>query len=1038
MSEQRPRKPLGSYWRKSNNAGSANVPVTRQHLSYGQGELVPRKPAGSYFGQPEPAPVPSIPYGSIILGLDTDTGQPVSVSQLDLCSGTYIAGVQGMGKSQLLEQVVYQQMQLDEAIIVIDPHGDLVNSIIAHMPERRLSNTYLLDLKDRAYPFGLNAFTCRNPNDEEERDTTRNQVMHAFEKLWPETREGQYFNKMLRHVIITLLENPVLTLANVRRLLLDADYRNRYTGHLKNSETRAFWQQEYNSLSESKRNTESSPLRGRLDQLLTEPVINAILKQTKKTVNIRELIEEQAILLVKLPVNEEAYKYSSPVIGTFLMSMIYAATFSFADVPLEHRPGFTLIVDEFQNFATDEYAKLFEQGRKYKVKQFLAHQHRQQLERGQTSKTNLAATLSANTIVAFRTTIPDSRELASLYLNVPRWTMSESPIFKLREHPHPLVKDFDREIVRDFREAAISAEGKSHEEAHIMDLYYRGKTAFLHPPTFQPPLQHDFGYGKMTYGSGRIRAILDKLNTLFYESEKTKQVDRRLKEAVLQAYLQIDWYEEDEIDLITMTWRHVFYYQGERRIRPPEPIPPEKIAAVKRLEKRLDAILPLLIKQPLLYHQTMLDKATDSALYLQRLEKRHALVKIGTTAYFLVTRDTRHLQTSVSAAEARARLKQVQQQTRDRYCVHRSELEEYEEKEEEAQREETEEQPPQPQPIITEAQEPEPLEVSEPEIQRPEPPQEPEQQPPEQIPASKDTMNVLYAQLRAREIDPDTTILAALGQHYVLTIKQWMRLFEWKSYPRATQYFKELKENGLIYRKDREGRGGTLAQGDWFFLLTKGANELLKRKQATPQFSLEPNEAGKASGDTLFHTYLVNELLIHLRLLERSHPDLFQIANIDHERSMRRNYLAALGTDTKLYPDGFLRLLVPTANGLKRRYLFLELQHTTQKDKHNWQTKVRKYRDLFDRPDLLEKFFSTRAPQALVITTDEAFVAYHKAWTEEVLAEAGEKGRSYSNRFLIGAYDKGINDMSMPPDQFFCTPRFYAPFQDVAYPVFEL
>jgi Replication-relaxation len=297
---------------------------------------------------------------------------------------------------------------------------------------------------------------------------------------------------------------------------------------------------------------------------------------------------------------------------------------------------------------------------------------------------------------------------------------------------------------------------------------------------------------------------------------------------------------------------------------------------------------------------------------------------------------------------------------------------------------------------------------------------------------------MLYTQLKAKAIDPDTTILAALGQHYVMTIKQWMRLYEWGSYPRATKYFKELKDNDLIYRKDREGRGGTLAQGDWFFLLNKGAHELQKRKQANPPFSLEPNEAEKASGDTLFHTSLVNELLIHLRLLERSHPDLFQIAGIDHERSMRRNYLAALGSDTRLYPDGFLRLLVPTSNGLKRRHLFLELQHTTQKDKHNWQTKVRKYLNLFDRPNMLEKFFATRTPQVLVITMDEAFVAYHKAWTEEVLAEIGDKGRGYSNRFLFGAYDKGIADMSVTPAQFFCTPRYSQPFQKAASPLFDL
>ena len=305
-----------------------------------------------------------------------------------------------------------------------------------------------------------------------------------------------------------------------------------------------------------------------------------------------------------------------------------------------------------------------------------------------------------------------------------------------------------------------------------------------------------------------------------------------------------------------------------------------------------------------------------------------------------------------------------------------------------------------------------------------------------QIPVSMDSMNILHAQMKAREIDPDTTILASLGEHYVLTIKQWMRLFAWGSYPRATQYFKELREEGLIYRKDREGRGGQLVEGDWFFLLTKGANELLKRKQPAPLFRLEPNEAEKSSGDTLVHTYLVNELLTHLRLLEREQPDTIRIEQIDHERSMRRTYLTALA-DSKLYPDGFLRLLVPTPNGLKRRYSFLELQHTTQRDEANWKAKCRKYLALFDQTAVLEKFFQTKTPQVLVITMDAEYVAYHKQWTEEVLTERGDKGREYSNRFTIGAYDTGISDMTMPPLQFFCTPRFSTPFRDAPHTVFS-
>ncbi len=1013
-----------------------------------------------YVKQPEPVPASPVDPHAVILGLDTLTNQPIVIKQADLCEGTYIVGVQGMGKTSLLEQIIYQQMQRNEAVIVIDPHGDLVNSIIAHMPERRLDKTYLLDLTDRKYPFGLNAFICNDPTDEEKRDGTRNQIMHAFSKLWPEVLEQQYFKIYLPHIVITLIENPELTLANVERLLDDAEYRQRYTRHIKNARTREFWQH-YEKLNDNQKRIQTSSLRGRLDQLLTEPVIYNILRQTKKTVNIRELIEERAILLVKLPVNEEEYKYTAPVIGTFLMAMIYAATFSFADIPnIDDRPGFTLIVDEFQNFATDEYAKLFEQGRKYKVKQFLAHQHRQQLEREQKGRTNLAATLTAQTIIAFKTPNPtDSRELASKFTSIGdkrRPTdISIHPLEKINKYPHPTVKQFVLDVVDRLDKASgqkLATGSKFYEvpkerwygRHHYTEWVTKSYTYKVNP-------EFDFGAGWTEASPKKAEEALTMLDRLIYESEEQGKIIDHLKAAFIKAvtpFWKLESTRDEAVERAKAKYGAADFAKLSDKVRnlliqeQEQELAGEARQRLARFVRLLDTVLAILIKDPIANDATLSN--ADIAGLLESLEKRHAFVKTGSTAYAMETRDTELLQTPVTAQEAAKRLRQVREQTRARYCVSRAELAE---REAEAIEEETHETPPpealQPEPELLpmDMQEPEPIleEVPEPEIRRPELPARKEQkQPPEQeqIPASMDTINTLYAQFKTRNIDPDTTILAALGEHYVLTIRQWMRLFTWKAYPKATAHFKTLVDTKLIVRKDREGRGGTLVSGDWFFLLTKGANELVRRKQASPPFKLEPNEAAKASGDALFHTFLVNEVLIHLRLLERTHPDILTIEGIDHERSMRRNYIAALGSDTKLYPDGFLRLLVPTPNGLKRKYTFLELQHTTQKDKHNWQSKVRKYLDLFARTETLEKYFHTRTPRVLVLTMDEEYVSYHTKWTEEVLAERGEKGRAYGNRFLIGSYDTGISDMSVEPLQFFCTPRFYQPFTDTPYPVF--
>jgi Zn-dependent M16 (insulinase) family peptidase len=139
-------------------------------------------------------------------------------------------------------------MERDESVIVFDSHGQLIDNIIRRMPARQLTDTYHLDLKDREYPFTLNVFACADPENEEERDRTRNRVMQAFEKLWPATQRGVYFKELLRHIIILLIENPGLTLTDVPKLLRDEVYRERYVSRLRNLGSRDFWEYDYGAL----------------------------------------------------------------------------------------------------------------------------------------------------------------------------------------------------------------------------------------------------------------------------------------------------------------------------------------------------------------------------------------------------------------------------------------------------------------------------------------------------------------------------------------------------------------------------------------------------------------------------------------------------------------------------------------------------------------------------------------------------------------------------------------------------------------------
>jgi hypothetical protein len=534
-----------------------------------QRQGIPRVVVGGRRTVDRPTLVDSPDSAIITLGRDVDNGSQLAVTQQQLCSGSYILGVQGVGKSTLLEQIACQLLEQDESLIVFDPHGQLIDNIVRRMPRRRLRDTFHLDLKDRDNPFALNVFACANPDDEEERDRTRNRVTHAFEKLWPETQRGVYFKKLLRHVIILLIEHPGLTLADVPRLLRDGALRSRYTDRLQNTGSRDFWQFDYDALSPQRQITESTPLLTRVDELLAEPVIKRILCQPQSTVDLRALIEARQNLFVSLPINEDAYAKAAGLVGVMLMSLVYGVTFSFADASEAERPGFSLIVDEFQNFATDEYARLFSQGRKFKVKQFLAHQFRGQLDDA-TTATNKDATLSAFTKVIFQVTEPDSRALGSLFVDLEErrqpTNLAIEVLDKLERHPSPVVKEFAAKYVWPLQAAAKDRRSTTklylpqmHRNEEIrystshrymdynewrayMFRYYHGyidpkyrshqehqeiMRILEHPQQgidyiYAPPMR-DFGAGyPVVFNPAHVQDALELFNRLLYNVQKTR------------------------------------------------------------------------------------------------------------------------------------------------------------------------------------------------------------------------------------------------------------------------------------------------------------------------------------------------------------------------------------------------------------------------------------------------------------------------------------------------------------------------------------
>src|SRR6266568_2047556 len=127
----------------------------------------------------------------VVLGIDIKTRKMVRVSGVDRQSGMYVLGVPGVGKSSMLETIIYQDICKGYPVIVLDPHGDLIEHVIAQMPAERLKDTYLLDMEDEAFPFGVNVFTGKKNQTGVEQARSVDRVMHVFEALWGDVLSQQ-------------------------------------------------------------------------------------------------------------------------------------------------------------------------------------------------------------------------------------------------------------------------------------------------------------------------------------------------------------------------------------------------------------------------------------------------------------------------------------------------------------------------------------------------------------------------------------------------------------------------------------------------------------------------------------------------------------------------------------------------------------------------------------------------------------------------------------------------------------------------------
>lgn len=335
-----------------------------------------------------------------VLGLNAHNGsdQNLTVSIDDRLKHTHIIGATGTGKSTLISSMIAQDIEKGLGLILIDPHGDLVEDIIAHIPENRLADVVLIDPSDSDYPIGLNILQAHSDNEKEILSSDLVATFKRFATSW-----GDQMNAVFSNAVLAILESSNGgTLHDLRRFLVEKDYREKFLQTIADPSILYYWHKEFPLL----KTNSISPILTRLDTFLRPRSIRNMLIQ-KEGLDFESLINSNKIILIKLPQGLIGTQ-NSYVLGSLILSKIHQAAFARQGQTI--RNPFFVYIDEFQNFITPSIKELLTGVRKYNVGLILSHQDLQQLQREDSELLN-SVLGSVYTRIIFRVGEPDAKKL---------------------------------------------------------------------------------------------------------------------------------------------------------------------------------------------------------------------------------------------------------------------------------------------------------------------------------------------------------------------------------------------------------------------------------------------------------------------------------------------------------------------------------------------------------------------------------------------------------------------------------------------------
>ncbi|MCX6734191.1 MAG: type IV secretion system DNA-binding domain-containing protein [Candidatus Peregrinibacteria bacterium] len=348
---------------------------------------------------------------------------PFGIKRDDRRRHLYTVGKSGSGKSKLLELLIIDDIKNGKGFGVLDPHGDLIDNIMRYIPKERIDDVILFDPADTEFPIAFNPMESVD-------DAYKMQVTTGFLNIFKKVFGDNWTYRLehvLRYTTLALLDSPNTTVVSIQKMLTDKNYRQKIVSRIQDTTVKSFWVSEFAAWSEKFDSEAITPLLNKVGQLISTNMIRNIIGQPKTKFNLRDVMDNKKILLMKVSkglLGEE----NSGLIGSMVITKLFQAAMSRADMLEEKREDFYFYVDEFQNFATDTFAEILSEARKYRLNLTIAHQYMGQLN-DVVRKTVFG---NVGSMVSFRVGAEDAAVLEGEY----------TPVFKVRDIINLGVREF--------------------------------------------------------------------------------------------------------------------------------------------------------------------------------------------------------------------------------------------------------------------------------------------------------------------------------------------------------------------------------------------------------------------------------------------------------------------------------------------------------------------------------------------------------------------------------------------------------------------